>query len=280
MADMVNKLFRCSLLLLMFSLSAILHADCQMDQELNRGYLAMYNLDFETAHATFKQWQQAHPDDPMGPVSDAGAYLFSEFNRLKILQLELFADDAKFDSREKLSADPEVKKAFLKQLDLAEELSNKIRARSPSDRNALLASVLANGLRGDYAAMIEKKNMTGLKYMKTSRATAEMLLDASPDCYDAYLAVGVENYLLSLEPVIFRWFLRLGGAQTDREEGLRKLRLTADKGYYLAPYARLLLAVAAMRDDDDEQARALLSQLSSQFPDNALLKQELKRVSE
>jgi hypothetical protein len=40
------------------------------------------------------------------------------------------------------------------------------------------------------------------------------------------------------------------GAQTDKSEGLQRLRLTADKGRYLAPFARLLLAVAALRDKD------------------------------
>ncbi len=35
------------------------------------------------------------------------------------------------------------------------------------------------------------------------------------------------------------------GAQTDKESGLAKLKIAAEKGHYLLPYARLLLAVAA-----------------------------------
>ena len=76
-------------------------------------------------------------------------------------------------------------------------------------------------------------------------ALAERLLAVDPTYYDAYLAVGVENYLLSLKPAPMRWVLGWTGAQTDRETGLARLRITADKGHYLLPYARLLLAVAA-----------------------------------
>ena len=57
---------------------------------LERGYQNMYNLDFSGAHETFRGYQQAHADDPMGYVSNAAAYLFSEFNRLHILESDLF----------------------------------------------------------------------------------------------------------------------------------------------------------------------------------------------
>jgi len=261
---------------LLFALPAICD---ERSEELKSGYYHMYNLDFTAAQAVFDSYKSAHPDDPLGPVSSASAYLFSEFNRLKILQLELFADNDKFDERKKEEADPEIKKKFDKELASVDDLAAKKMAASPTDRNAMFAVVLANGLRGDYAAMIEKKNFAGLKMMKRSRAMAENLLETYPDCYDAYLAVGVENYLLSLEPAPFRWILRIGGAQTDRQTGLKKLHLTAEKGYYLAPYARLLLAVAAMRDKDNATAKELLGELAAEFPSNDLLQKELARVS-
>ena len=57
----------------------------------------------------------------------------------------------------------------------------------------------------------------------------------------------------------FRLLLRLGGGQTNRTQGIDKLRLTAERGHYLAPFARLLLAVTALRDRDN--ARALMTAL-------------------
>ena len=246
--------------------------------DLNRGYQQMYNLDFGGAHSTFGTYQQAHPEDPMGHVSNAAAYLFSEFDRLHILESDLFTDDHKFDARGKLTPDPAVKIEFEKELAKSSDLANKILAQNPQDKNALFAQVLANGLRGDYAAMIEKRNLASLSYMKTSRMLAQQLLVIDPTCYDAYLAIGVENYLLGSSPAPVRWVLRITGAQTDKEEGVQRLRLTADKGHYLAPFARLLLAVAALRDKDPQTARTLLASLVVEFPGNLLYAKELARI--
>jgi hypothetical protein len=43
----------------------------------------------------------------------------------------------------------------------------------------------------------------------------------------------------------------------------------------LNPYARLLLAVAALRQKDVPQAREILASLSREFPHNRLYAQEL-----
>ena len=82
---------------------------------------------------------------------------------------------------------------------------------------------------------------------------------------------GVENYLLSLKPIALRFLLRLTGSQVDRETGLEKLRKTAAQGYYLEPFAKLLLAVAALRDNEPQKARELLTGLHERFPDNGFV---------
>ena len=245
---------------------------------LDAGYRQMYNLDFSGAHTTFQQWEQGHPEDPMGPVSDAAAYLFSEFDRLHVLEVDLFTDNQKFEKRDKPTPDPAVRNAFDSQLSKAGQLASQILARSPNDSNAMFAQVLMNGLRGDYLALIEKRNVAGLSYMKTGRGLAEKLLATHPGYYDAYLAIGIENYLLGINPAPVRWLLRIGGAQTDKDEGLTKLRLTAEKGHYLAPFARLLLAVAALRDNDRTTAKIILADLSREFPANRLYQKELSRI--
>ncbi|MGC2196000.1 MAG: hypothetical protein WA628_15090 [Terriglobales bacterium] len=245
---------------------------------LEAGYRQMYNLDFDTAHQTFATWERAHPEDPLGPVSNAAAYLFAEFDRMHILESELFVDNAKFEKREKFAPDPKVQTAFEGELKRGERIAEQILARSPGNHAAIFAKVMVGGLRGDYMALVEKRNLAALSTLKGSRALAEKLLSQDPSYYDAYLAVGVENYLLSVNPAPIRWLLRLSGAQTDKEEGLAKLRLTAEKGHYLAPYARLLLAVAALRDHNRDQARALLSGLAEEFPRNPLYRKELARI--
>ena len=247
---------------------------------LDDGYRNMYNLQFPQAHKAFAQWEKEHPDDPLGPVSDAAAYLFAEFDRLHVLEFELFVQDSRFQKREKVSADPQVKRAFESDLAKSKEIADRILAHDPNNADALFASALSEGLRGDYLSLIEKKDLAALGNMKAGRSIAEKLLAAHPDYYDAYLAVGVENYLLSLKPAPMRWLLRMTGAQTDHTSGIEKLQITADKGHYLQPYARLLLAVAALRDKNHSRADELLSGLARQFPNNHLYAMELAKLQQ
>jgi len=234
-----------ALVLLCASLAC--HAtDTASPHDLDRGYQQMYNLDFAGAHATFLAYQQEYPGDPMGHVSNAAAYLFSEFNRLHVLESDLFIDDHNFENRSKLTADPAVKTEFERELDTGSDLAGKVLSRSSHDKDALFSLVMVSGLRADYAAMIEKRNLASLAYTKAARVQAENLLAIDPTCYDAYLAIGVENYLLGSKAAPVRWLLQMTGAQTNKDQGIERLRLTAAKGHYLAPFARLLLAVAEL----------------------------------
>jgi hypothetical protein len=105
---------------------------------LDAGYREMYDLNFDAAHSAFRAWEQEHPQDPLGPVSDAAAWLFSEFDRLHILQAELFTDDSKFTHRTKPAADASIKAEFETALAKGEALASQALSKSPQDSNALL----------------------------------------------------------------------------------------------------------------------------------------------
>jgi hypothetical protein len=242
---------------------------------IQQGFASMYNLDFAAAHRDFDAWQKLHPEDPMGPACHAAAHLFTEFARLGVLESQLFTDDKRFDNRQKLSPDPQVKNMINAELDQADSLAAKALAKDPNNANAEFAKILSLGLRSDYAALVEKRNLAAIGYTKQGTALAEQLLKQNPNAYDAYLAVGVENYLSGIEPAPIRWLMAARGVETDKTRGIHDLELTAAHGDLLAPFARLLLAVAALRDKEPAKACSLLSELSSDYPKNPLYRQEM-----
>jgi len=245
---------------------------------LDTGFRQMYDLQFDQAHKSFHDFSRQYPEDPMGPACDAAAYLFSELDRLHILQSEFFMHDDSFLKRAKPVADAKLKQNFDAALGLTQQLADRALARDPQNQNAQFATLMRLGLRSDYLALIEKRYLASLSDVKMSRGYAEKLIAANPNYADAYLAIGVENYLLSLKPAPLRWFLRVGGAQTDRERGIENLSATAERGHFLQPYARVLLAVAALRDKNFVRAKELLSGLAREFPHNPLYAQELARL--
>lgn len=245
---------------------------------LDQGYYDMYNLNFPDAHQKFQQWMSAHPQDPMGPASDAAAWLFGEFDRLHVIDVQLFADQSRFDSRQRLTPDPTVRKSFNDRADQANRLADAALKRNPKDVTALYVKTVICGMRSDYALMIDRSDLTALNLSKQASAYSKQALAIDPTLYDAYLATGVENYMLSLKSAPLRWLLSITGAETDREEGIRLLRLTAAKGHYLAPFARMMLAVAALRDNHPQEAKDILIALSKEFPQNTLYLHELARI--
>lgn len=247
---------------------------------LEYGYSQMYNIDFQGAHNTFQTFMRQHPQDPLGPVSDAAAYLFSEFERLGILDLELFADDERFLNRKAPSPDPQMRLLFNERTDRADLLANQALKRDPRDAQAYYAQALLWGLRSDYAGLIDKANLAALKWTKLASGYAREALKIHPDLYDAHLATGIENYMLSLKPLPVRWIAGLAGFGTDKARGIEELKIVAEHGHFLAPFARLMLAVADLREGNKHQAKELLAGLSQEFPQNTLYSRQMRRIGD
>jgi hypothetical protein len=245
---------------------------------LDHGFSGLYNLDFAGAQKDFAMWQQLHPDDPVGPVSEAAGCLFSEFNRLGVLEAQFYENDEAFHERPKLTPDPAMREQFIAAIGRAENLSHARLARNSRDRDALFALTLSSGLQADYAALIEKRNLASLHFTKQASASAQELLAVCHDCYDALLATGFGKYLIgSMAPPI-RWILRLDGLSADKHAGIADLEITAEHGHYLAPFARILLAIAYVREKDKPRAVQLLTDLGHEFPANTLFPREIAHL--
>lgn len=245
---------------------------------LEDGFRLLYGLDFTAGHAVFSSWTEQHPDDPLGPVFDAAGLLFSEFDRLGVLESQFYADDQAFAARKQLSPDPALQTRFDAALALAETRAQARLSRNPKDSDALFAMTLSSGLKADYAALIAKHNLASLHYTREATNWAQQLLAVDPGCSDAYIATGSSKYILGSMAAPVRWILRLGGVAGDKKQGMAELEIAAEHGHYLAPFARILLSIAYVREKDKVRARELLTSLREQFPGNPLFARQIARL--
>jgi hypothetical protein len=245
---------------------------------LEQGYRLMYSLQFDSARLEFSRWQNEHAGNALGPVSEAANLLFSEFERLGVLEAQFFVKDSTFEARKKLQPDPDLRTRFDAALDRAEAQARQGLAKNDRDPDSLFALALVYGLKADYAALIEKQNVTSLRYTRQAAEYADKLLKIAPDYYDAYLATGIGKYMVGSAIAPVRWFLEIAGYDADKAKGIQELKLTAAKGRFLAPFARILLAIAYLRDNDPGQARQLLADLQNDFPANPLFAREIARI--
>ena len=265
-------------LLLLFARPASAVATALPGTPLNDGYYAMYNLNFAAAHEHFHEWMTTHPEDPLGPASDAAAYIFNEFDRLGVLDIELFADDDRFESRKPPSVDQAMKQGFMDRAAQTDRLADAALKRNPRDANALYSKAVVSGMRADWASLIDRHEFGAYRYSEMASGYAKQALAVDPTLYDANLAVGIENYMLSLKAAPIRWILGMTGAGTSKAEGVRLLKLTAEHGHYTAPFARLMLAVGELRDGHIQHCKEILISLSKEFPGNTLYAREITRL--
>jgi tetratricopeptide (TPR) repeat protein len=243
--------------------------------DLDGAFHAMYELRFDLARERILAWRTAHPDDPLGPAAEAASHLFEELDRQGVLTSAFFLDDDLFLGGIQGKPDPGRRSRFLAAIDTARTRANALLKANPKDPDGLFVLTLANGMQGDFEAIIEKRQLAALSSIKRAEKTATLLLEVRPDLQDASLALGAANYIIGSLPGYKRFFLWFGGVSGDRERGMRQLQMAADQGRYLRAYAKALLALALEREGRFDRASALFAELAREFPANPSFTREL-----
>jgi hypothetical protein len=246
--------------------------------ELKEGFRLLYVQKYPEAREEFSSWTSLHPGDPFGFVAKAASYLFEEFYRQGVMTSEFFLDDKKFLRGIEGKPDPERMKNFRTLLEQARKLSTARLANDKHDAAALFALTLAAGMESNADSILEKKHLDGLKRMKEANEHAKLLLAERPDANDAWVAPGSANYIIACLSGGVRMVLWFGGIHGDKKLGMELVAKTAEKGRYLAPFAKVLLALAAQREKQDPLAKKLLHELTEEFPDSPLFAAEYAKV--
>jgi tetratricopeptide (TPR) repeat protein len=247
--------------------------------EIDAGFHVLYELKFSEARTQFSAWQKAHPEDPLGPAAEAASYLFEEFYRQGVLTSEFFLDDKRLLGGIAGKPDEARRAAFFAANLRAQELAQRRLKANPQDADALFALTMTTGMRADYASVIEKHQLESLRLIRTAERYAKQLLAVKPDSADAYLALGAANYIIGCLPPHTRFFLWFGGIHGDKRGGMQQLTTAATRGHYLRPFAKIFLALAALREKQVELARTHLRELLAEFPENPLFARELAKVN-
>jgi hypothetical protein len=246
--------------------------------ELSAGFDLLYQQRFAEAREAFTSWESRNPKAPFGGVAVAASYLFEELSRQGVLTSNFFLDEKKFLQGIDGKPDPERMKHFQEALAQAQRLARDRQKTSPNDGEALFALTLAAGMESDASSILEKKHLEGLKRMKEANKYAKQLLVQDPDATDAYIALGIANYVVGSLDSGSRVALWFGGIHGDKKLGMEQLAKTAQNGRYLLPFAKIVLALAARRENQTALAQKLLRELTEQYPNSALFASEYAKA--
>src|SRR5258705_2882336 len=236
--------------------------------ELMSGFHQLYEQKFQQARETFNDWHSHHPEEPFGEVALAASFLFEEMYRQGVLTSDFFLNEKRFLHGIDGKPDYVRMNNFDDALSRARVLARQHLKATPKDPEALFALTLAAGMESDADAILEKKQLDGLKRMKEANEYAKQLLAVHPDAADAYVAPGIANYIIgSLNPG-YRFALWFGGVHGDKKLGMEQNSKTVGNGRYLRPFAKIMLAPAPRPEKQNTLAPKLLHELTEEFPSN------------
>lgn len=241
-------------------------------------YTRLYNFDFPGAHQVLDGYIASTPKDPLGHSTRAAAYLFFELDRLKILQGEFLTDDKKISGDDILKPDPAIRTRFFAAVEESQRMAEARLLERPGDPNSLFAFCITEGLKTDYTAFVEKRQLRSLSSARKSHNYAVELLQRDPTFVDAKLTTGITEYLVGSLPFFIRWFVKFDQTQGSKQQAIVNLETVAEKGRYLGPFARILLSIIHLREKRAPQSLKLLEGLVADFPGNRLLRTEMERI--
>ncbi len=247
--------------------------------ELSAGFDLLYEQRFPEARKVFTSWESRNPDEPFGEIAIAASYLFEELDRQGVLTSNFFLDEKKFLRGIDGIPDSERMRHFQEALAKARQLAHDRLHGNPKDNEGLFALTLAAGMESDALSILEKKHLEGLKRMKEANKYAQQLLAQRPDAADVYIAPGIANYIVGSLNSGSRFALWFGGIHGNRRLGMAQLAKTAEQGRYLQPFAKIVLALAARRENQIRLAQRLLRELKEQYPNSVLFASEYAKAT-
>lgn len=252
--------------------------------ELRRaGYAANYNLDYATARAKFEEIRKRWPQHPAGDLYVANIIWLEHLYKLRRLQTGLYQNESFYAGFEGSKEEGET--------------GDSVEAKVDKEFRALMASAkakaltLVNSNRNDphakyylgavysvlaaYEASTARKFWSALRNGSKGIDAHQQVLKLKPDYYDAYLSVGLYDYVIGNLPFPVKALIAMGGVRGNKERGIRQLNSIIEHNAENADDARVMLIGIYQNENKPEAALAILKDFTSRYPNNFLFRLEL-----
>ncbi len=246
----------------------------QLEAHCTQGFQAIYEMDYKKGKEQFDRMIKADPKHPAGYIYLASAVWLEHLSGLRRLQTQLYNRGNAFFRQQNDKPDSAVEKLFYNTIE-----KGIIRAemRLRDDKNDLAGLYYAGTARGaiaGYESTVKRTFLSSLQHGKEAVAIHRKLLKKHPDFADAYMSVGLYNYVIGKLPGAMKILLMLGGVRGSKEEGLRQLEKTLHHGKLGRDEAAIILAVLYDREKRHEDSLKLLRTLSKKYPTNPVFRFE------
>jgi tetratricopeptide (TPR) repeat protein len=230
------------------------------------GFTNILNMDYEDARRTFASLGREFPHHPAPPLYLASIIWLEEMLRRQDLSLNRFITPTYFSRKTDFVMPPHARAEFFNNLQKCQDLAKGILLRNPRDMDARYFLATSYGLRSSYAITIDHSLREAFSNGNRAYASMKKLIEENPKYYDAYLTVGLYEYIVGGIPWYLKWIAFVIGAHGSKQEGMEHLRLASEKGQYVRNEAQLVLMVLNVRERRYAEALEIARTLSSRYP--------------
>ncbi len=256
------------------------HRQAVADDPLVSAIDHMRNLEYDLAQNLLEEPLKRSPDDLRAMNALGTVVLYREMFQRGLLESSLYGKKGEVFEPTTTPVTAEFEKRLFDVLDKAQSLADARLQKDGNDHEALYWSGVSHGTRATYLFAVKRSYLAALGEAKVANKQHKQLLAADPGFVDADMVVGMQDYVVGSLPWYIKVLAALTGTRGDREGGLKKVEMVAEKGNYARDDARTLLAVLYQREERWTDARRVLDGLATRFPQNFLFGQELGSVCE
>jgi tetratricopeptide (TPR) repeat protein len=246
------------------------------------GNEALFNMDYATARTKAEEMQRRWPQHPAGDLFLATVVWLEHLNRGRRLQTSLYRKDSSFyagaekatEETEGDRVDTKLDRTFRHWIGQAKTKALALVNRNKNDPDVLYYLGAVYGVLAGYEASTARKFFAALRNGSRSVELHQKVVKLRPDYYDAYLSIGLYDYIVGNLPFVVKALAAIGGIRGNKARGIRELQEVVEKGVQSADDARVLLLAIYQNENQPDDALRLLEELSAKYPHNYLIRLE------
>jgi tetratricopeptide (TPR) repeat protein len=258
----------------------------EVNQLMVEANAASYSFDYATARTKYEEIRKRLPHHPAGDLYLATVTWLEHLYKSRRLQTGLYREQSSFyagadkvkEETEGDALDPAVDRAFRDLMAQAKIKALALVARDKNDPDALYFLGTVYGVMAGYEASTARKFFAALRHGSRSVDAHQKVLKLKPDYYDAYLTVGVYDYVMGSLPFTYKAMAAMAGHRGSKDRGIRRLQTIIEKDAMAADAARVLLLAIYQNEKRYQDALEILEYLTAKYPLNYLIKLEKASV--
>jgi predicted Zn-dependent protease len=237
----------------------------------DKGFDLVYSLDYEGARTAFQNLQQQYPQHPGPPLYLALTLWQQELFRRQDLRLDRFVSPESFMQATGRQMPTEGRNAFFRYIAESQTAAQAILKQQPRNRDARYFLGSAYGALAAFGLTIDRDKREAFRQGKQAYQHHLQIVEEQPDYYDAYVTVGLYEYIVANLPWYVKWIAQIAGYRGTEERSFKYLHLASAKSEFASVNARSLLVVLCLREKLYDEALDHAQFLHRRYPRNFLL---------